>query len=58
MGPRALGNRSILADPRSVESLDRVNEFVKHREGWRPFAPSMTEDGAEEYLSTPSGRRT
>jgi carbamoyltransferase len=50
MGPRALGNRSILADPRSVESLNRVNEFVKHREGWRPFAPSMTEDGAEEYL--------
>jgi len=50
MGPRALGNRSILADPRTAESRDRVNKFVKHREEWRPFAPSMTEEGAEEYL--------
>lgn len=52
MGPRALGNRSILADPRSVESRDRVNEYVKHREGWRPFAPSLTEEAASEYLIT------
>ncbi len=50
MGPRALGNRSILADPRTTESRDRVNEFVKHREGWRPFAPSMLEAAVEEYL--------
>jgi carbamoyltransferase len=50
MGPRALGNRSILADPRSEASLDRVNEFVKHREGWRPFAPSMLEHAGDEYL--------
>jgi len=50
MGPRALGNRSILADPRTVESRDRVNEFVKHREGWRPFAPSMLEEAAPAYL--------
>jgi carbamoyltransferase len=50
MGPRALGNRSILADPRSTESRDRVNELVKHRERWRPFAPSMLETAAEEYL--------
>lgn len=50
MGPRALGNRSILADPRSVESRDRVNKFVKHREEWRPFAPSMLESAAAEYL--------
>jgi carbamoyltransferase len=50
MGPRALGNRSILADPRTEESRDRVNKFVKHREEWRPFAPSMTEAGADEYL--------
>jgi carbamoyltransferase len=49
-GPRALGNRSILADPRSEASLDRVNKFVKHREEWRPFAPSMLEDAIEEYL--------
>ncbi|MFC4990254.1 MULTISPECIES: carbamoyltransferase family protein [Saliphagus] len=50
MGPRALGARSILADPRTVESRDRVNRYVKHREEWRPFAPSMTEAAAEEYL--------
>ncbi|WP_436927427.1 carbamoyltransferase family protein [Halosimplex amylolyticum] len=50
LGPRALGNRSILADPRTVESRDRVNRFVKHREEWRPFAPSMLEAAADEYL--------
>lgn len=56
MGPRALGNRSILADPRTAESRDRVNEFVKHRETWRPFAPSILEQAVEEYLvdGTPS----
>jgi carbamoyltransferase len=50
MGPRALGHRSILADPRSVDSRDRVNRYVKHREEWRPFAPSMLESATEEYL--------
>ena len=50
MGPRALGARSILADPRSTDSRDRVNRFVKHREEWRPFAPSMLESAADEYL--------
>lgn len=50
MGPRALGNRSILADPRTVESRDRVNRFVKHREGWRPFAPSILESAVDDYL--------
>lgn len=50
LGPRALGNRSILADPRSVESRDRVNRFVKHREEWRPFAPSMLESAVDDYL--------
>ena len=49
-GPRSLGNRSILADPRRVESRDRVNAVVKFREFWRPFCPSMTEDGARKYL--------
>jgi len=50
MGPRALGNRSILADPRTEASRDRVNRYVKHREEWRPFAPSMLEEAVEEYL--------
>lgn len=51
-GPRALGNRSILADPRTIESKDRVNEYVKHREHWRPFAPSMLEEAADDYLES------
>jgi carbamoyltransferase len=49
-GPRALGNRSILADPRTVEMRDRVNECVKFREGWRPFAPSCLAEVSEEYF--------
>jgi carbamoyltransferase len=49
-GPRALGNRSILADPRRVEMRDRVNEVVKFREAWRPFAPSVVEEAAGEYF--------
>jgi carbamoyltransferase len=40
-GPRALGNRSILADPRDPDMKDKVNNAVKFREAWRPFAPSL-----------------
>ncbi len=50
MGPRALGNRSILADPRTEASRDNVNRHVKHREEWRPFAPSLLEEKADQYL--------
>lgn len=49
-GPRALGARSILADPRTIASRDDVNRFVKHREPWRPFAPSILEEAIEDYL--------
>ena len=49
-GPRALGARSILADPRNVKSRDKVNEVIKYRELWRPFCPSMTAEGAEMYF--------
>lgn len=49
-GPRALGNRSILADPRTIESRDNVNKYVKHREEWRPFAPSMLPEEAGRFL--------
>ncbi len=49
-GPRALGNRSIIADPRTTASRDKVNKYVKHREEWRPFAPSMLQIDAEQYL--------
>ena len=50
-GPRALGSRSILADPRNTESRDRVNAVIKFREFWRPFCPSMTSVGASKYLA-------
>lgn len=49
-GPRALGARSILGDPRDREMLFRVNAAVKYRDGWRPFAPSMLEEAADEYF--------
>src|SRR5262245_24137706 len=56
-GPRALGNRSILADPRDVRNRDRVNNAVKFRESWRPFAPSALEEAGtslfENYHTTP-----
>ena len=53
MGPRALGNRSILADPRSVDARDRVNGFVKGRAAWRPFAPSVPVEAARRYFEGP-----
>jgi carbamoyltransferase len=49
-GPRALGARSILADPRSVEMKDLINIRVKYREEFRPFAPSVLEHRADEYF--------
>ncbi len=49
-GPRALGHRSILADPRDPEMNGKVNNAVKFREWWRPFAPSMLKEVAGEYL--------
>ena len=49
-GPRALGNRSILADPRDANMKDVLNEKIKHRESFRPFAPSILEEYASEYF--------
>ena len=49
-GPRALGNRSILADARRAENRDRVNLKIKFRESFRPFAPSVLEDRSAEYF--------
>ena len=51
-GPRALGSRSILADPRDPEMTTRVNNAVKFREWWRPFAPSLLAEFAGEYLES------
>ncbi len=49
-GPRSLGQRSILADPRHIEVRDRLNQAVKFREYWRPFCPSMPIEEARRYL--------
>ena len=49
-GPRALGNRSILADPRRADMKDILNAKIKHRESFRPFAPSIMEEFASEYF--------
>ena len=49
-GPRALGNRSILADPRNEEMQRKLNLKIKYREGFRPFAPSVLEEKASAYF--------
>jgi carbamoyltransferase len=49
VGPRALGNRSVLADPRRVEVKDRINRLLKGREPFVPFAPSVLSDDAPLY---------
>ena len=51
-GPRALGNRSILADPRPAEMKDRINARVKMREPFRPFAPSILHEYGDEYFES------
>jgi carbamoyltransferase len=49
-GARALGNRSILADPRRTDTRDRINNCVKYREEFRPFAPSILKEAVDEYF--------
>jgi len=49
-GPRTLGNRSILADPRNAEMKDVLNERIKLREGFRPFAPAILQEEAHNYF--------
>lgn len=49
-GPRALGNRSIVCDPRSDRMKDVLNSRIKHREGFRPFAPSVLEERAGDWF--------
>ena len=49
-GPRALGNRSILADPRNPKMQKKLNLKIKYREGFRPFAPSVIEDDYMKYF--------
>lgn len=54
-GPRALGARSILADPRSVALAAKINSEVKFREAFRPLAPSILEGHESRYFSNPQG---
>jgi carbamoyltransferase len=49
-GPRALGNRSILADPRRPDMREIINARIKRRESFRPFAPAVAEEALEEYF--------
>lgn len=49
-GPRALGARSILADPRNIRSRDLVNQAIKYREYWRPFCPSLAYDSVSRFV--------
>ena len=54
-GPRALGARSLLADPRSDRMKDAINSKVKYRESFRPFAPSCAREVAHEFFEMPAG---
>lgn len=51
-GPRALGARSFIADPRKKEIVDQINTQIKKREKFRPFAPSIKEEKIEQYFNT------
>lgn len=53
-GPRALGNRSILADPGRPEMRDRINAMVKKREAFRPFAPAVSLEQAHKWFDVPN----
>ncbi len=49
-GPRALGNRSILGDPRSITTRDKINKIIKYREMWRPFCPSFLAEKVNNFF--------
>ena len=54
VGARALGNRSLLADPSNLNVVERLNFMIKHRDFWMPFAPAVLAEEAERYLVVPS----
>jgi carbamoyltransferase len=56
-GPRALGSRSIIADPRRAEMKDILNAKIKFREAFRPFAPTVTEEACAEFFELPEPAR-
>ncbi len=53
-GQRALGNRSILADPRKIETVERINKKIKYRDFWMPFTPTINYDSCKNYLDNKS----
>ncbi len=53
MGPRALGNRSILADPRQSKNVEKINRMIKNRDFWMPFAPIILEEFQDELIKNP-----
>lgn len=57
-GPRALGSRSILADPRNAGMRGRINQLVKKREEFRPFAPAVTAEGAAQFFELREGEES
>ncbi len=54
LGPRALGNRSILADPRDLRFIRKLNFAIKQRDFWMPFAASVLEEDAARYMKAPT----
>ena len=54
LGPRALGNRSILADPRDLRFIRKLNFAIKQRDFWMPFAASVLEEDKLRYIKNPS----
>src|SRR5262245_19647477 len=54
LGPRALGNRTIMADPRDLRFIRKLNFAIKQRDFWMPFAASILEEDADRYLKNPS----
>jgi len=54
LGPRALGNRSILADPRDLRVIRKLNFAIKQRDFWMPFAASVLQEDAERYIRNPT----
>jgi len=57
-GMRALGNRSILADPRDPATVKKINDKIKKRDFWMPFTPSMLDTHADRYIVNPKGLRS
>jgi carbamoyltransferase len=55
LGPRALGNRSILADPRDLRFIRKLNFAIKQRDFWMPFAASVLQEDANRYIKDPTG---